>query len=75
MHESGLDYYYQRKEHHITFVNTVSENKEGFTKSQTKGADTARTLYTALSYTYMKDFKWAIRSNWIKDFPVMIQDV
>jgi hypothetical protein len=38
MHESGLYYYDPRKEQHLTFVNTVSENKEGFTKWQTKGS-------------------------------------
>jgi hypothetical protein len=39
MHESGLHYYDPRKEHHLTFVNTVSENKTGFTKRQIKGAE------------------------------------
>jgi hypothetical protein len=39
MHESGLHYYDPRKEAHLTFVNTVSENKESFTKRQIKGAD------------------------------------
>jgi hypothetical protein len=37
MHQSGLHYYDPRKEH-LSFVNTVSENKEGFTKRQIKGA-------------------------------------
>jgi hypothetical protein len=32
MHESGLHYYDPRKEAHLTFVNTVSDNKEGFTQ-------------------------------------------
>jgi hypothetical protein len=32
MHESGLHYYDLRKEHYLTFVNTVSENKTCFTK-------------------------------------------
>jgi hypothetical protein len=39
MHESGLHYYNPRKEAHLTFVNTVSKNKEGFTQRQIKGAD------------------------------------
>jgi hypothetical protein len=38
MHKSGLHYYDPRKEHHLTFVNTVSENKIGFTKRQIKCA-------------------------------------
>jgi hypothetical protein len=36
MHESGLHYYYPRKEQHLTFVNAVSENNQGFTKRQIK---------------------------------------
>jgi hypothetical protein len=38
MHKSGLYYYDPRKEHHLTFVNTVSENKTGVTKRQIKCA-------------------------------------
>jgi hypothetical protein len=30
-------------------------------------------MYKTLSYRSMKDFKWVIRSNQIKDCPVMIQ--
>jgi hypothetical protein len=44
MHKSGLRYYDLRKKHHLTFVNTVSENKTGFTKRQIKCAETARNL-------------------------------
>jgi hypothetical protein len=73
MHENSLHYYDPRKEKHLTLVNTVSENKEGFMKRQIKGADTARTLYKTLSYPSMKDFKWLIQSNQIKDFPMMVQ--
>jgi hypothetical protein len=66
MHKCGLHFYYPRKEKHLALFNTVSENKEGFTKRQIKDADLARTLYKTLSYPSMKDFKWviqAIRSN------------
>jgi hypothetical protein len=73
MHKCGLNYYNPRKENHLDFVNTVSENKEGFTKRQIKGAELARTLYKTLSYPSMKDFKWVIRSNQIKDCPVTVQ--
>jgi hypothetical protein len=72
MHESGLHYYDPRKEAHLTFVNTVSKNKEGFTQRHIKGADLARVLYKTLSYPSMKDFKWVIQSKQIKDFPVTV---
>jgi hypothetical protein len=57
MHESGLHYYDPRKEHHLNFVNNVSENKIGFTKRKIKCAEFARNLYKTLSYPSMKDFK------------------
>jgi hypothetical protein len=75
MHECGLHYYEPRKTEHLAFRNTVSENNEGFTKRQIKGAETARALYTTLSYPSMKDFKWVIHSNQIKNCPVTVQDV
>jgi hypothetical protein len=73
VHESGLHYFDPRKEAQLTFVNTVSENKEGFTQRQIKGADLARNLYNTLSYPSMKDFKWVIQSNQINDCPVTVQ--
>jgi hypothetical protein len=75
MHKSGLHYYDPRKEHHMTFINTVSEDKTGFTKRQTKCAEIARNLYKTLSYPSMKDIKRVIRSNQIKDCPVTIKDI
>jgi hypothetical protein len=75
MHKSGLHYYDPMKEHHLTFVNTVSENKTGFTKRQIKCAEIARNLYKTLSYPSMKYFKWVSRSNQIKYWPVKIQDI
>jgi hypothetical protein len=75
MHKCGLHYYDPRNENHLDFVNTVSENKEGFTKRQIKGVELARPLYNTLSYPSMKDFKWVIRSNQIKDFPVTVQGI
>jgi hypothetical protein len=75
MHKSGLHYYDPTKENHLTFVNTVLENKTGFTKRQIKCAEIARNLYKTLSYPSMNDFKWVIRSNQIKDCPLTIQDI
>jgi hypothetical protein len=75
MHKSGLHYYGPRKEHHMTFVNTVSEKKTGFTKRKIKCAEIAQNLYKTLSYPSMKDFKWVIWSNQIKDCPMTIQDI
>jgi hypothetical protein len=73
MHRCGLHYYDPRNKKHLAFVNTVSENKEGFTKRQIKGAELVQTVYKTLSYPSMTDFKWVIRSNHIKYFPVTVQ--
>jgi hypothetical protein len=73
MHKCGLHYYDLRNEKHLAFVNTGSEKKEGFMKRQIKGAELARTLYKTLSYPSMKDFKWVIQINQIKDCPVTVQ--
>jgi hypothetical protein len=75
MHKSGIHYYDPRKEHHLTFVNTVLENRTGFTKPQIKCAEIAQNLYKTLSYPSMKDFKWVIQRNQIEDCPVTIQDI
>jgi hypothetical protein len=75
MHKSGLHYYDPRKEQHLTFDNTVSENKTGFTKPKIKCAEITKNLYKNLSFLSMKDFKWVIRSNQIKDCPATIQDI
>jgi hypothetical protein len=44
-------------------------------KRHIKGKELTRTLYKTLSYSLMKDFKWVIRSNQIKDCPVTVQDI
>ena len=74
MHESGLHYYDPRNSD-FAFINTVAGNKERFTWRQIAGAEAARTLYATLSSPSMKDFKWVIWSNQIKDCPVTVQDI
>ena len=56
-------------------METVAGNKKGFTKRQIKGAEIAKSLYTTLSYPSVKDYKWVIYSNQIKNFPVAVEDV
>jgi hypothetical protein len=87
MHENGLHYYDPRNTKNVAndinlgcdknfiFVETVSGNKQGFTRRQIKGAEAAWALYTTLSYPSWKDFTWVIRSNQIKDCPLTVQDV
>jgi hypothetical protein len=75
MHKSGLHYFDPRDSKFI-FVNTVSENKAGFTKRQIKEAEVApRSLYSKLNYPSWKDIKWIIRRNQMKDSPVTVNHV
>jgi hypothetical protein len=74
MHSCGL-HYYEPTDKDFTFINTVDDNKKAFSKRQLKGAELARTLYATLGYPSVKDFKWVIQSNQIKDCPVTVQDV
>jgi hypothetical protein len=54
MHKNGL-HYYDPRDVEFTLINTVSENKEGFTKRQIRDAETARTFYATLSYPSWTD--------------------
>ena len=48
MNKSGL-HYYDPRNNHFAFINTVSGNKEGYTQRQVKGAEVSSTLYATLS--------------------------
>jgi hypothetical protein len=74
MHKSGLHYFDQR-DSELTFVNSVSKNKESFMKRQIKDAEVTRSLYSKLNYPSWKDFKWIIQNNQIKDCPVTVEHV
>jgi hypothetical protein len=68
-------HFYEPKKEDFAFVNTVEDNKQAYSKRQLKGAELARTLYATLGYPSIKDFKWVIQSNQIKDCPVTVQDI
>jgi hypothetical protein len=75
MHESGLHYHDPKDAAFSCNINTVYGNLKDYTKRQIDGAQRARTLYATLGYPSIKDFKWVIQSNQIKNCPVTIQDV
>ena len=53
----------------------MADNKKGFTWHQIKDTEAARALYMTLNYPSLKDFKWIIWSNQIKDCPVTVTDI
>jgi hypothetical protein len=73
-HPSGL-HYFDPFDNDFLFVNTVEENKIGFTRRQIKEAELAKSLRAMLAYPSEKDFRWVIQSNQIKNCPVTVQAV
>ena len=69
MHDSGLHYYEPTKKD-LVFLNTVSKNKEDFSKRQIKSTVKDRELQHTLGFTTVKEVKWIIRSNQIQDCPI-----
>ena len=75
MHANGLHCYDPREEiTQFAFMETVAGNKKGFTKQQIKGPETAKGLYTTLLYPSIKDYKWMIHSNQVKNCLVTVED-
>ena len=72
MHESGLRCY-NPTDKAVVLINTVSENKQGFSKRQINDADQARTLYAKLGYPSVKYFRWIFQSQKIVYCPVTLQ--
>ena len=60
MHESGLHYYVPEDEYFL-LVNTVTGNKESYSKQHIKAGEQARELYASLGYTSVKDYKRVIQ--------------
>ena len=46
-----------------------------FTKRNIKDGEVARQLYKTLVYPPTKDFRWAVQSHQINNFPVTVQNV
>ena len=58
-----------------SFIATIEENMSLFTKRQVASADLARNLQAGLAYPSVKDLKWIVQANMLKDSPVTAQDV
>jgi hypothetical protein len=71
---SGL-HYFDPKDQDFMFVSMVAENKKEFMKRQIQRAKVARSLYCKLGFLSMKDYKFVIQKNQIKDCPVTVTDI
>ena len=56
-------------------IDTVAENRKGYTLRQFERAKTARKLYHNIGTPTVTNFKALLRSNAIKDCPVTVEDV
>ena len=74
IHDSGLNYYEPTK-NYLLFLNTLSKNKEGFSRKKIKSDVKSRVLQHTLGFSFLKEVKWIIRSNQIQDCPVDTEDV
>ena len=78
MHFRMLDiglHYYDPENEDFLLASTVACNKESYRKQQINAAEHTRELYAYIGYPSIKDYKWVIQSNQIKDCPVMVQDI
>ena len=74
MHDSGLHYYEPPKKD-LIFLDTVSKNKEGFSKTQIKSVVKYQELQHTLGYPTAKEVMCIIRSNQIQDCQIETKDV
>ena len=59
----------------VTLVDTVEENKQGYTQHQIARADKAKRLYEMIRFPSMKDYKTIIQMNGIKNCPVTVDNI
>ncbi len=72
-HLNGL-HFFDPKQADFAFAETVESNMQLFSNRQVARADKACSLYASLGLPSPKDFMWILRSNQIKDCPVMVED-
>ena len=65
----------QRKVEKKMFLQTVEDNKKGFSKRAIQRTSKAKELYGMIQYPSIKDFKEMLRHNMIKNCPVKVEDV
>ena len=73
---NGLYYFdVAERENSVLLLNTVTENREGFTQRKYEGAGEARRSMHLLGFPLERDFENMVRSNMIVNFPVTFSDV
>ncbi len=60
---------------HYCCLQTIEENKKNYTKKKVNMAKKARELYHVFGNPSLRDFKVIIKSNSIKNCPIMIREI
>ena len=63
------------RENRVFMINTVSENREGFTRREYEGAQESRQAVHLLGFLSERGFGNMVRSNMIVNFPVTFDNV
>ena len=66
---------YADRESSVLMINTVSENREGFTHRDYEGAQEVRRAMHMLGFLLERDFENMVRFNMIVNYPVTFDDV
>ena len=74
MNQDGL-HYHDTKNREVILIQTVQENKEGYSKRHIKYAQEARDLYAKVGYPSPRDFQKLTSENMIMNCPVTVEDV
>ena len=69
------DSQFEEVDKQIQLLNKVAENRGNFTSSEHKCAKRMRNLYHNLGAPGIEKFKGILRTNWIKDCPVIESDI
>ena len=62
MHEDGL-HYHDTSDRQVTLIQTVQQNKAGYSQQQLVTACTARDIYSKFGHPSMQDFKAMIKNQ------------
>ena len=71
---NGL-YYHDTRSPDFTLVNTVEENKVGFSQRQLEQAKKARKLYHTMGLPSMHDYIELVRNNMLYNCPITVEDI
>jgi hypothetical protein len=74
MHPDGL-HYHDFTNREVSFIQTVHENKQGYSLRQLESARLAKDLYAKVGHPLQNDFKAMVAGGMILNCPVTVDDV